>query len=25
VTGQFSFTNALAPGNPQLFYRLQAP
>jgi len=25
VTGQFSFTNALVPGNPQLFYRLQAP
>ena len=25
VTGQFSFTNALDPGSPQLFYRLQAP
>ena len=25
VTGQFNFTNALAPGSLQLFYRLQAP
>ena len=25
VTGQFSFTNAIVPGNAQLFYRLQLP
>jgi len=25
VTGQFRFTNAIAPGSPQRFYRLQAP
>jgi len=25
ATGQFSFTNTLAPDNPQLFYRLQSP
>ncbi len=25
VTAQFRFTNALAPGRPQLFYRLQSP
>ena len=25
VTGQFSFTNALDPGSPQRFYRLQSP
>jgi hypothetical protein len=25
VTGQFRFTNTIAPGNPHLFYRLQSP
>jgi hypothetical protein len=24
LTAQFSFTNTIAPGNPQLFYRLQS-